>query len=161
MVYIFVYLFLEVMISTFFASILGGLLTFIEIVLSAFIGLYLLKNFQYSINDNIRDLSSGNITQDEFMAKNMNSVVGAILLVIPGFFTDFLGILFIFGIFTFLIGKVFSFKPKHETGKNSYTYTTYTYTNQYNEHNQNKSRREKDEDIIDVEVIDNHDSIKQ
>ena len=161
MVYIFLYLFSEVMVSTFFASQLGGLLTFAEIVLSAFIGMYLLKTFQFSINENIRDLRNANITQEEFFAKNMNRVVGAIMLIIPGFFTDILGIFFIFGIFTFILGKFFSFKLKNSHNENSYNYTQYTHTNHYNNvNNQNYSRRDKDEDIIDVEIINNHDSIK-
>ena len=155
MIYIFLYLFFEVMISTFFASMLGGLLTFAEIVLSAFIGFGLLKNFQYSINDNIRDLTSGNITQDEFMAKNMNQAVGAIMLIIPGFLTDILGIFLIFGVFTFLLSKIFSLKSKNENSQRGYNntqYTNFTYTK--------NQRRYKDEDIIDVEVIDTNDSIK-
>ncbi|HFU75808.1 MAG TPA: FxsA family protein [Arcobacter sp.] len=163
MIYIFLYLFLEVMVSTFFSSILGGLLTFIEIVLSAFIGFTILKSFKYSINDNIRDLTSGNITQDEFMEKNMNKALGAIMLIVPGFFTDILGVFFLFGIFTFVLNKLFSFKPKNENSQNSYNntrYTHYTYTNRYNTQNTNNQRRDKDEDIIDVEVVDNNYSIK-
>lgn len=154
MIYIFVYLFIEVIVSTFFASMFGGFLTFIEIVLSAIIGLSLLKTFQYSLNENIRNLTQGKITQDEFMAKNMNKALGAILLIIPGFFTDILGVFLLLGLFTFLLGKIFTFQAKNNNTQNSYnyTYTNYSQTTQ--------KRRENDEDIIDVEIIDSYDSIK-
>jgi len=158
MVYIFLYLFLEVMVSTFFASFLGGLFTFIEIILSAMLGIYLLKSFQFSINENIRDLTSGNITQDEFMAKNLNHAIGAIMLIIPGFLTDILGIFMFFGILTFLVSKIFTFKPKKDYMQTSYNYTRTTHAN--NTQYKQNMRRENNEEIIDVEVIDTTNSIK-
>lgn len=160
MVYIFLYLFLEVMVSTFFASMLGGLLTFVEIVFSAIIGIYILQTFKYSMGENIRELASGNITQDEFFAKNMNKAVGAIMLIIPGFFTDIVGLLLLFGLFTFILTKLFSFKTKKNNTQTSYNTNqqTFYYTN--NTNYENTKRSNNDEDIIDVEVIDTTDSIK-
>jgi UPF0716 family protein affecting phage T7 exclusion len=141
-------------VSTFFASMLGGFLTFIEIVLSAIIGMSILKTFEYSLNENIINLTQGKITQDEFMAKNMNKALGAILLIIPGFFTDILGVFLLLGLFTFILGKIFTFSPKNNNTQNSYnyTYSNYSQTTQ--------KRRNNDEDIIDVEIIDSYDSIK-
>ena len=80
MVYIFLYLFLEVMVSTFFASMLGGLLTFFEIIISAFIGIFLLRTFKFSIIESGKKLSRSQITQEEFIASNISKAIGAILL---------------------------------------------------------------------------------
>jgi len=153
-IYIFLYLFFEVLVSTYFASMLGGLLTFIEIVLTVILGMSILRTFQFSLNENIVNLTQGKITQEEFMTKNMNKALGAILLIIPGFFTDILGVILLLGLFTFLLGKIFTFQPKNTHTQNSYNYTYQNYSQTTHKRSQN------DEDIIDVEVIDNHDAIK-
>jgi 2-isopropylmalate synthase/UPF0716 protein FxsA len=157
-VYVFLYLFLEVMVSTSFASMLGGLLTFIEIVFTAFIGIFLLRTFQFSIMESGQKLSQGEITQDEFLASNMSKAIGAILLIIPGFFTDIIGLLLQFGILTFILIKLFSFKPKRSDEQNQYNNTHFHYES-YNNYEQPK-RRYDNEEIIDVEIIDDSKSIK-
>lgn len=157
MVYIFLYLFLEVMVSTFFASMLGGLLTFIEIVLSAFIGIFLLRTFQFSIMESGQKLSRGEITQDEFITSNMSKAIGAVLLIVPGFFTDIIGIFLQFGILTVLLTKLFSFKPKQRDTQNQYNSSQFHYETYSN---YQEPKRRYDEEIIDVEVIDDNKSIK-
>jgi 2-isopropylmalate synthase/UPF0716 protein FxsA len=121
------------MISSFFITILGGLLTFVEIVGSAFLGIMILQNSQYSLQENIQKIRSGQLSQEEFLANNLAKSLGAILLIIPGFFTDILGILLQFGILLGLFG--FLFKNKRTNTNNSY------YT------------KEQNNEIIDVEVI--------
>jgi UPF0716 family protein affecting phage T7 exclusion len=153
-VYIFLYLFFEVMVSTFFASMLGGFLTFFEIIASAIVGIYLLKNFQFSIVESGQKLSRGEITQEDFIKTNMAKAIGAILLIVPGFMTDIFGLLLQFGILTLLLTKLFSFKPKKEQNENQYNHNQFYYeTNYYNQ------KRGNDEDIIDVEIIDDNKSI--
>jgi UPF0716 family protein affecting phage T7 exclusion len=148
-VYVFLYLFLEVMVSTFFASMLGGLLTFIEIVFTAFIGIFLLRTFQFSIIESGQKLSRAEITQEEFLASNMSKAIGAILLIIPGFFTDIAGLFLQFGILTFFLTKLFSFKPKRNNEQNQYNNTQFY-----------SQRRYENEEIIDVEIIDDNKSIR-
>lgn len=161
MVYIFLYLFLEVMVSTFFASMLGGLLTFVEIVLSAFVGIYLLRNFRFSIFESGQKLSRGEITQDEFIASNMSKAIGAILLIIPGFLTDLLGLFLQFGILTIFLTKVFSFKPQERNEQNMYNNAhSYYRVDKENIYKEQKRRYEDDEEIIDVEIIDDDKSIR-
>jgi 2-isopropylmalate synthase/UPF0716 protein FxsA len=128
------------MVSTFFASMIGGLLTFIEIVLSAFIGVFLLRTFQFSIIESGQKLSRTEITQEEFITSNMSKAIGAILLIVPGFFTDILGVFLQFGILTFFLTKLFSFKPKRS--------------------DEQPKRRYDHEEIIDVEIIDDNKSIR-
>jgi UPF0716 family protein affecting phage T7 exclusion len=155
MLYIILYLFIEVMISSYFASIFGGLLTFIFIILSALIGITLLRTFKYSLSLNIKDLTSGKISQEEFVKTNMAKALGAILLIVPGYFTDIVGILLQFGILTILLTKVFKIKPSNT---NQYNYSN-TYQDIYTQNNVNNStytelKKDDDDDIIDVEVID-------
>ena len=145
MIYFLVYLFLEVMISSYFASLFGGFLTFIFIISSAIVGIVLLKNFNYSLKQNINDLSQGKITQEEFTKTNMSKALGAILLIVPGFFTDIIGLLLQFEILTMILGKIFTLKsqnnytsPRAHTSANNFTY------------DKNKNI---DNDIIDVEII--------
>ncbi|MEA3512699.1 MAG: FxsA family protein [Campylobacterota bacterium] len=154
MVYFFIYLFLEVMISSSIASSIGGLMTFFEIILSAIIGIFILKNFKFSLIDSISQARNGEITQEEFIKTNVGRAIGALLLIIPGFFTDILGIMLQFGLLISVFSKVFSFKNinKRENYSSSFEYQQ-TYNN-------NKQKRGNDE-IIDVEIIDDSKSIKQ
>ena len=132
MLYFLVYFFLEVLITVDIGAQIGGLATFLEIVFSAFVGFFLLTNFRYTLAQSMSSLMTGQITVDEFQKMNMMSLLGAILLIIPGFFSDIIGILLQFGFFgTFIAKKILHLKEK---------------------------KRRKDEgdydDAIDVEVID-------
>ncbi len=145
------------MVTTYFASILGGFATFLEIIITAFIGIFLLKNFKFSLMMNIKALTQGEITQEDFIKQNVANAIGAILLIIPGFLTDIIGIFLQFGILTRILTKVFTFKvaPKQNQTHNEnnfyYENQNFTYT---------QKRRYDDDEIIDVEVIDDSKSIK-
>ena len=161
MIYIFLYLFLEVMISTYFASLFGGIFTFFEIVITAFIGVFLLKNFKYSLMANMKNFAKGEMSQSEFVTNNVANALGAVLLIIPGYFTDILGILLQFSIFTLLFTKLFAFTilSRNNSGyrgskdKNEKHFEQFNYTH-------TTKRRYDDDEIIDVEIIDDSKSIK-
>jgi len=111
--YFLAYFFLEVVITVDIASRIGGLATFGEIVLSAFVGFFLLTNFRYTLAQSMTALLSGSITVDQFQKMNMMSLLGAILLIIPGFFSDIIGILLQFGFLgTFVAKKILHLKEK-------------------------------------------------
>ncbi len=134
MIYFLVYFFFEVVITVDIASRIGGLATFAEIIFSAFVGFFLLTNFRYTLAQSMTALMQGTITVDQFQKMNIMSLLGAILLIIPGFFSDIIGILLQFGFFgTFVAKKILHLKEK---------------------------KRRKDEgdydDAIDVEVIDDN-----
>lgn len=75
---------------------------------------------------------SGSITVEEFQRMNMLSLLGAVLLIIPGFFSDMIGLLLQFGFFgTFVAKKILHLREKK------------------------RAKKEGDiEDAIDVEIID-------
>ncbi len=161
MVYIFVYLFLEVMVSTYLASFFGGIFTFFEIIITAFVGAYLLKNFKYSLMANVKNFAKGKMSQGEFMTNNVANALGAVLLIIPGYLTDIFGILLQFSLFTALFTKLFAFtilsknttnyKGASNNDGEHFEHFGYTHTTK---------RRYNDEEIIDVEIIDDSKSIK-
>jgi UPF0716 protein FxsA len=133
--YFLIYFFLEVVVTVDIAGRIGGLATFFEIIITAFIGLFLLTNFRYTLAQSMHALMSGSITVDEFQKMNLMSLLGAILLIIPGFFSDIIGLLLQFGFFgTFVAKKILHLKEKKSKRKGEY------------------------EDAIDVEIID-HDTI--
>lgn len=134
MPYFLLYLFFEVLVSVNIASAIGGLATFFEIVLSAFLGFAILANFRTTLRDNLMAVSSRTIDLNEFQRLNLFTIVGAILLIIPGFLTDIVGILLQFSVFTTMLVNRSNVKSKFE--------------NEYKNNN-----KQKDTDVIDVEII--------
>ncbi len=133
-----IYFFLEVMITIEIAGELGGLLTFVEIIVSALVGIFLLMNFRYTVATSMNALMQGSITVQQFQKMNLMSLIGAVLLIVPGFFSDILGILLQFGFLgTFIAKNVLHLKSKKTT-----------------------TRKGENNDAIDVEVIDSDTTLK-
>ena len=133
MIYFLFYLFLEVITTSAFSDHFGGLWLFIEILLSGVAGIVILKNFQYSLMDSLSRVYRGEMTQQELVSSSIFSVLGAILIIVPGIFSDSLGIVMQFEFFALLLTRPF-IKTK----------TFHSHTSSY----------EKPQDeIIDVEVI--------
>jgi len=149
LVYFLLYLFIEVMVSSSLSNMIGGLNTFFEIILSAVIGIVILQNFKFSLMDSIKEARSGQITQEEFIKTNVGKAIGAVLLIVPGFFTDMVGVLLQFGILTMLFSKIFSFKT---TQNSTFAHSQASNNNFYT--------KETTDEIIDVEIIDDSKSIK-
>ncbi len=137
MLYFLAYLFLEVLVSVNIASAIGGLATFFEILLTAFIGISILVNFRQTLVENMRAVSLSCIDLQEFQRLNLFTLIGAILLILPGFLTDIIGALLQFSVITSMIVNRYSVK----SGKCN--------TSSYDE----KLDKQKDSDVIDVEII--------
>ena len=130
---ILLFFFIEVSVSVEIASKLGGLLTFLEILFSAFVGIFILKSLKYTMFENVRSLMQNEISLEEFQRLGLFTLLGSVFLIIPGFFTDILGVLLQFSFFgTIFAKKILNIKTKN-----------------------NNFRR--DNDAIDVEVIDGND----
>lgn len=156
MIYFILYLFLEVMISSSVASAIGGFSTFLEILFTAILGVFILKNFKYSLTDSINKARTGQITQEEFIKTNVGRGIGALLLIIPGFFTDGLGIILQFGFMVTLFSKIFKFK----TPQQNHTQYSNDFEFKQTNHNNTTYKGNKHEEIIDVEIIDDSNAIK-
>jgi len=140
MIYFLVYLFLEVIVSVNISSAIGGFGTFIEILLSAFYGFVILSNFRNTLMQNLMAVSYKQIDLYEFERLNLFTIIGAILLIIPGFLTDIIGLLLQFSVFTSMLVNKYGVKNKQEEF--------------------DKFCNEENDDVIDVEIIEKHSSSK-
>ncbi len=141
MIYFLIYLFLEVLVSVNIASAIGGLWTFFEILFSAFLGITILMNFRSTFRENVMAVSYKCIDLQEFQRLSLFSIFGAILLIIPGFLTDILGVLLQFSVLTTMLVNRYNVKSKCKTNYKNYN-------------------KEKDIDVIDVEIISDNTSTK-
>lgn len=119
------------MVSVNISSKIGGFATFIELILSALVGVLIISNFRYTFAETMQAFMNRTISAEEFQKLNAMSLIGAILLIVPGFFSDILGVLLQFSFFATLVSK------KLLNGKND--------TNRYN--------KQGEDDVIDVEII--------
>lgn len=137
MIYFLIYLFIEVFCISTFASNFGAVWYFAEILISAVIGFWLLKNFKYTFGANMFGLLKGQIDPNEFMKLNLSVALGAIFLILPGIFTDILGILAQFQFVSTLIAGKFLRK----------------------QNNNFKYKNKGEHDVIDVEIIDSDNNL--
>lgn len=142
MIYFIIYLFLEVIISVNISSAIGGLATFFEILLSAFIGLMILANFKSTLRENFMAVSYNCIDMEQFQSLNLFTIIGAILLIVPGFLTDIIGALLQFSIFTTMLVNRYNVKSDKCKKEDEY------------------NSLKKDNDVIDVEIISDNSSNK-
>ena len=126
MLYFLLYLFIETFVSVKIASAIGPFWTFVEIIATAIYGLWILRSMHLQMIATMQMLGSGEISIEEFERMNIATFIGAILLIIPGFFTDILGILLQFGVLSnFIAKKIFKLR----------------------------SQKKEDDNVIDVEII--------
>ncbi len=142
MIYFLVYLFLEVIVSVNISSYIGGMMTFFEIIGSALLGIAILVNFRKTLKENLTAVSYNQIDLQQFQSLNLFTLIGAILLIIPGFLTDIIGLLMQFSVFTSMLVNRFHIKS----------------SNQNTDFKQNNIK--KDSDVIDVEIVSDSTSIK-
>jgi len=140
--YFLIYLFLEVMVSVNVASEIGAMATFVELVLSAFVGIILLANMRITLMQNLSALMQGEISLQSFQKLNLWTIVGAILLILPGFLGDIIGLLLQFSsIVTLFVAKFLHVKEDTPFPPHHF-------------------KQGKEDEIIDVEVIDDNHRIK-
>jgi 2-isopropylmalate synthase/UPF0716 protein FxsA len=134
------------MISSTIAGQIGGLYTFLEIVASAFVGITILKSIPQTAMSNITSIFNGDLSAKEFIKVNLISAFGAILIIIPGFFTDMVGILLQFEFFALVVANRLN-KPVNNS--------------HFNNTNFNQKKEKDNETIIDVEIIDDKHTINK
>ena len=106
MKYFLIYLFLEVVVSLNIGSHIGVMATFAELVGSALLGGILLANFRLTLMQNMNALMQGEISPSSFQRLNLWAIIGAILLILPGFLGDIIGLLLQFSsLVTLIVSK--------------------------------------------------------
>ena len=131
MIYFLIYLFLEVIITVEVASKIGGLMMFTEIMVSALMGIAILFNFRTTLLSNVMELKERRISANGFYKRNLLSLLGAILLILPGIFTDIIAVVIHVILLSSLI--ISRFMPKYPTS--------------------NQPHQPKDDHVIDAEII--------
>ncbi len=115
MIYFVIYLFAEVLLTVEIASRIGGLATFFEIVGSAFAGLFVLMNFRHALSENLDALRTRQIDPQGFSNRNIKGLLGAFLLILPGFLCDTIGILMLLSLLGSLLINRFTRKYEPPT----------------------------------------------
>jgi len=143
MLYFLAYLLFEVLVSVNISSVIGGFATFLEILLSALVGISILINFRKTLVENMTAVSYNCIDLEQFQRLNLFTLFGAILLILPGFLTDIIGVLMQFSVFTSMLVNRYNVQSGSCKTPN------------YEQNN-----LKKDSDVIDVEIISSNTTIK-
>ncbi len=145
MIYFFLYLFLEVMVSVQVGGILGGVGTFLEIMVSGLLGVALLLNVKTTMVESLKAMSNNCINMQQFQELNIFALLGAIFLILPGILSDMIGLFMQFSVFTGLI--ISRYNKSH--GRCETPHET-----------QNFNSNKGDDNVIDVEIINNDTRLK-
>ncbi|MBZ0057935.1 MULTISPECIES: FxsA family protein [unclassified Leclercia] len=90
---IFLYVYIEISIFIQVAHVLGVLLTLILVIFTSVIGMSLVRNQGFKNFLLMQQKMAAGESPAAEMIKSVSLIIGGILLIIPGFFTDFLGLL--------------------------------------------------------------------
>ncbi len=111
---------------------IGFFWSVVWIVLSFALGMMLLQKSSETMMGNMQSMRQGKLDMRRFQNVSMSYFVGAILLMIPGVFSDFLGIIALFyTLYLKFIAKITPERTTHFT-------------------------KQGDDNVIDVEIIDEH-----
>lgn len=124
---------LELYLSLKVGESIGFLGSVVWIVLSFFLGMQLLQKSSYKMMGNMDALRQGKLDMRKFQNASMSYLTAAILLIVPGVLSDFLGLLALFySLYLQFIAKI---TPEQKN---------------------NNFKTQGDDDVIDVEIIDEH-----
>ena len=124
------FLLLELYLSLKVGESIGFLWSVIWIISTLLIGLRLLNMSPHTVSSQIDLVGRGKLKIDKFKQSSMAYLFGSVLLIIPGVFSDFIGLILLF--YTLYLQLVAKITPEQ--------------TNNY--------KKEGDNDVIDVEIID-------
>ena len=115
---------------------IGFFWSVVWIIASAVLGMILLQNSPHAIMGQMQSVQRGKLDLKNFQDASMAYFIGSILLIIPGVFSDFLGVAAL--AYTLYLQFVAKITPEQ--------------TNFQQNHQTNKG----DDNVIDVEIIDEH-----
>ncbi|MGB5505819.1 MAG: FxsA family protein [Sulfurovum sp.] len=123
---------LELYLSLKTGESIGFLWSVIWIILSFALGMMLLQKSSQTMVGNMQSMRQGKLDLRRFQNVSMAYFIGAILLIIPGVFSDFLGIIALF--YTLYLQFIVKITPEQTT----------------------HFTKQGDDNVIDVEIIDEH-----
>jgi len=124
---------LELYLSLKVGENIGFFWSVVWIVLSFMLGMALLKRSSLSMLGNIHAVRQGKLDMRRFQNANSSYLIGSILLIIPGVFSDFLGLFAL--IYTFYLQFIAKITP---------------------EQTNNNFKNQGEDNVIDVEIIDEY-----
>ena len=111
---------------------IGFFWSVVWIMLSFMVGMILLQKSQHTMMGNMQSVKLGKLDMRKFQNASMSYLVGAILFIIPGVFSDFLGVIaLIYTVYLQFVAKITPEKPT-------------------------QFKKQGDDNVIDVEIIDEH-----
>ena len=90
---VFLYVYIEISIFIQVAHVLGVLLTLILVIFSSVVGISLVKNQGFKNLMLMQQKMAAGESPAAEMIKSVSLIIAGLLLLLPGFFTDFLGLL--------------------------------------------------------------------
>ena len=136
------YFFLELYFSLEVGSAIGFFGSILWIFTTFVIGMGLIKNSAMTMQKSMGKLAGGKLNMQTFHDSATAYFIGAILLIIPGVFSDILGLIALLYTFYLQLGGII---PSSKTKTNI-----------------NNTNKQGDDDVIDVEIIESssHNNIK-
>jgi len=132
-IYILAYFIIEFLVSIKFGIAIGFGWSVVWVLLTSIIGVILLRLSPYAIMDSFQKIGFDKFNVISAQNAAISYVLGAILLIVPGVFSDFLGILLLcYTIYLRFFAKIPNIDNKFKNNKG-------------------------DDDVIDVEIIDSSD----
>jgi UPF0716 family protein affecting phage T7 exclusion len=104
LIFFLLYIFVEIIITIPLASAMGVFYTFLEIVLSAFFGIVMLLNTPFKFQDSIHRIMQKRLSLSTVSLASTVRILGAFLLILPGFFGDTVGVILLIFSAVLLIG---------------------------------------------------------
>jgi len=127
------FFFIELYLSLKTGENIGFLWSAIWIMGSFIFGMALLKRSSLTMMSNMHNMRQGKLDMRRFQNASMSYFIAAILLVIPGVFSDFLGLIALaYTLYLQFVAKITPEQPN------------------------NNFKKQGDDNVIDVEIIDEH-----
>ena len=126
------FLLIELYLSLKTGETIGFFWSAIWIIASAVVGMILLQNSPHAIMGQMQSVQKGKLNLKKFQDASMAYFVGSILLIVPGVFSDFMGVVALsYTLYLQFIAKITPEQTNFQTKKG-------------------------DDNVIDVEIIDEH-----
>ena len=131
-----IYLFLETLVTINLGGKLGGFNTFLEMFATALIGAIIIANFKKVLSESMMAIMSKQLNAQEMVTGNLLALIGAVLLILPGFLSDLIGLVFQFSSVQTMIASRMK-APEKPTQQQNYTH-------------------KGDDNVIDVEIVEHN-----
>ena len=133
---ILLYVFIEVVVTINLGGTIGGWNTFLEIIATAIIGSIIIANFKKVLMESMMAIMAKQLNSENMVTGNILALIGAILLILPGFFSDLIGLILQLGFVKNFIARRIKV-PQTQTQQKNYTH-------------------KGDDNVIDVEIVEHN-----